>query len=142
MNDPRTPWYRDGLPFACTRCGRCCTGAPGYVWVDLDQIRRLADHLQLPLDEFTTRYVRRVGQRFSLIERPGGDCVFWDRSAGCTVYPARPTQCRSWPFWPKLLASPEAWQEAQSLCPGTRAGPIVPLDTIEFHARRAASVLP
>ena len=28
------PWYRDGLRFACTRCGACCTGAPGYVWVD------------------------------------------------------------------------------------------------------------
>ena len=28
------PWYRDGLRFECTRCGHCCTGAPGYVWVD------------------------------------------------------------------------------------------------------------
>ena len=26
-------WYRDGLRFECTRCGACCTGAPGYVWV-------------------------------------------------------------------------------------------------------------
>ena len=38
------PWYRDGLAFTCTRCGACCTGAPGYVWVDADEIAALAEH--------------------------------------------------------------------------------------------------
>lgn len=141
MDEAEEPWYRAGLPFACTRCGHCCTGAPGYVWVDLDAMTQLADHLRLPLDEFTTRYVRRVGDRFSLIERPGGECVFWDASAGCTVYPARPTQCRTWPFWPIHLASPESWRRAQASCPGARRGPVVPLDQIEAQARRAAVAL-
>src|SRR5438105_3224904 len=27
------PWYQDGLRFSCTRCGHCCTGEPGFVWV-------------------------------------------------------------------------------------------------------------
>jgi Fe-S-cluster containining protein len=141
MDEADDPWYRAGLPFACTRCGHCCTGAPGYVWVDHDAMTQLADHLHLPLDEFTTRYVRRVGDRFSLIERPGGECVFWDASSGCTVYPARPAQCRTWPFWPIHLDSPESWRRAQAFCPGARRGPIVPLEQIEAQARRAAVAL-
>ena len=88
--DPASPWFRDGLSFTCTRCGSCCTGAPGYVWVDRDEIAQLASHRGEAIEEFTSRHVRRVGDRLSLIEKPGGDCIFWDRQAGCTVYPARP----------------------------------------------------
>ena len=29
------PWYQDGLQFRCTRCGNCCTGAPGYGGISL-----------------------------------------------------------------------------------------------------------
>ena len=44
-------------------------------------------------------YTRKAQGRVTLRERANGDCVFWDRKAGCTVYPARPAQCRTWPFW-------------------------------------------
>ena len=40
--DPEPTWYQDGLAFECTRCGACCTGAPGYVWVNDEEIARLA----------------------------------------------------------------------------------------------------
>ncbi len=40
--DDQSPWYRDGLAFTCTQCGACCTGAPGYVWVDAAEIAALA----------------------------------------------------------------------------------------------------
>ena len=63
--------------------------------------RRLAESRGQTVPEFSAKFVRRVGQRYSLIERPGGDCIFWDKSAGCTVYPARPVQCQTWPFWPE-----------------------------------------
>jgi hypothetical protein len=36
------PWYKDGLRFTCTGCGDCCTGAPGYVWVNKEEIEALA----------------------------------------------------------------------------------------------------
>ena len=36
------PWYREGLKFACTGCGECCTGAPGYVWVNKSEMAALA----------------------------------------------------------------------------------------------------
>ena len=121
-SDPNAPWYRDGLSFSCTRCRDCCTGAPGFVWVDHDEIARLAAHRGVSIDEFAKAYVRRVGSRYSLIEKPGGDCVFWDKQSGCTVYPARPVQCRTWPFWPENVETPEDWQHVQAICPGSGKG--------------------
>lgn len=116
------PWYRDGLAFECTQCGDCCTGAPGYVWVDHAEIDAVAKFVGMAIDDFSRRYVRRVGDRYSLIERPGGDCIFWSRSAGCTVYAARPIQCRTWPFWPENLESRASWKQVTRVCPGSGAG--------------------
>lgn len=137
--EANAPWYRDGLAFACTRCGACCTGAPGYVWVVDFEIQRLADHLGLPLDQFARRYLRRVGDELSLVEKPNGDCVFWDREAGCTVYPARPVQCRTWPFWPENIDTPRSWDEVRAVCPGSGApgGTWHSLEAIEAAARRS-----
>jgi Fe-S-cluster containining protein len=117
-----TPWYREGLAFSCTRCGACCTGAPGYVWVSIEEIEEIARFRRETVDEFSARHVRQIGDHFSLIERPGGDCIFWDREAGCTVYPARPVQCRTWPFWPENVETPEDWEQITRICPGSGQG--------------------
>lgn len=131
-----SPWYRDGLRFTCTRCGACCTGAPGYVWVSVTEVDALAQSLGLSVAAFSRKYLRRVGDRVSLIERRNGDCVFWDRKAGCTVYEARPTQCRTWPFWSENLEGPEDWERTQGRCPGSGTGQWFSLEEIESAARR------
>ena len=136
--DHPDPWYRDGLRFTCTQCGNCCTGAPGFVWVGLEEIERLAAHLGLEVDEFGRRFVRRVGRHHSLIERPNGDCVFWDRASGCTVYQARPVQCRTWPFWEENLEDPEEWARVQTGCPGSGSGRWYSVEEIEAAAARTA----
>jgi len=135
-SDSDLPWFRDGLSFECTRCGACCTGAPGYVWVNSEEIARLAEHRGESVDQFAKRYARRVGNRFSLIEKPGGDCIFWDKRRGCTVYPARPVQCRTWPFWPENLESPEAWDQAKRACPGSGQGQWFSLEEIREAAAK------
>jgi hypothetical protein len=61
------------------------------VWVLADEIQQLAEFRGETVEEFSARFVRLVGDRYSLIEKPGGDCIFWDKEAGCTVYPARPS---------------------------------------------------
>ena len=114
------PWYRDGLSFTCTQCGDCCTGDPGYVWVTRGEIGRLAKRVGLSVDDFGKRYVRRVGRRYSLIERQNGDCIFYD--GGCTVYSARPAQCRTFPFWSENLKTRGAWDEVAEACPGVSGG--------------------
>ena len=129
------PWYYKGLRFQCTQCGDCCTGAPGYVWVNKDEIQALADAVTMPVAEFEARYVRTVGVRKSLIEYDNGDCVFFDNVARkCTVYGARPRQCRTWPFWDSNLRTEEAWQQTCEVCPGSGKGQIVPLEQIVKQA--------
>ena len=128
------PWYREGLAFECTRCGNCCTGAPGYVWVDAEEIALLAGSLGMTPDEFGRAYVRQVGGEYSLIEKPNGDCVFWSRTQGCTVYKARPTQCRTWPFWDDNIATPEDWKRTGEGCPGVDRGPIYSIEAIQTAA--------
>src|SRR6476660_9140102 len=72
------PWYNAGLRFTCTQCGNCCTGAPGYVWVNNEEIAALSALMGLEAEEFEERFVRRVGARKSLKELAGGDCVLLD----------------------------------------------------------------
>jgi Fe-S-cluster containining protein len=131
-----TPWYRDGLSFTCTRCGACCTGAPGYVWVDDEEIARLAAARNESIEHFMKAFIRRVGDRYSLIEKPGGDCIFWDKKAGCTVYAARPVQCQTWPFWPENIESPEEWDRVTRVCPGSGRGQWFSLEEIREAAAK------
>lgn len=131
-----TPWFPDGLAFECTRCGACCTGAPGYVWVDAAEIAALAAFRGESLDQFSRQFVRRVGDRLSLVERPGGDCIFWDKTAGCTVYPARPTQCRTWPFWPENIETREDWEHVTGVCPGSGSGRVFSVEEVRATAAR------
>ena len=127
-------WYREGLKFACSGCGDCCTGAPGYVWVNKQEIEAMAAALKLTPDVFQRRYVRSIGIRKSLVEYANGDCVFFNnQSRRCGVYDARPRQCRTWPFWSSNLASPVAWKGITRRCPGCNRGPLVSLETIQAN---------
>lgn len=129
------PWYASGLAFECTQCGQCCSGpGTGYVWVQPEEIRAMAASLEMEedIDGFERRFVRRVGARQSLVEYPDGDCIFLhpeDRT--CLIYEARPSQCRTWPFWNENVASPEAWEAAAERCPGCNRGQIVELHEIQ-----------
>lgn len=124
----REPWYQEGLRFACTGCGACCKGA-GWVWVDTQDIARLADHVGLDRDAFGRLYLRRVGSRLSLVDGADEACVFWDE--GCTVYAARPRQCRTFPFWRENVASEEAWEETAQESPGVNQGRLYTIGEID-----------
>ncbi len=115
----RSCWYDDGLEFSCTQCGHCCT-VEGYVWVDGKEVGRIASHLGLSETEFGKKYLRRVKRRLSLTEKPNKECIFWND--GCQIYPVRPTQCRTFPFWRENLTSIEAWEEGTEECPGSGSG--------------------
>ncbi|HEX8911215.1 MAG TPA: YkgJ family cysteine cluster protein, partial [Humisphaera sp.] len=154
---PAKPWYADGLDFTCTACGNCCTGGPGYVWVSAAEIEAAAKHLGLPLPEFKRRYTRKIHGQVSFKEVRRGeerhDCVFLtelpvppdasgrDLEPGeaipltrrvCGIYPVRPLQCRTWPFWPENLRTRKSWDRAAKGCPGmNRGGRHFPAERVE-----------
>jgi uncharacterized protein len=135
---PKTPWYADGLKFECTQCGNCCTGGPGYVWITRKEIRAVAEYLKMSVEEVLEKYCRWIGKRISLKERRNlqgqYDCIFLTAAPPeekdgvtqerrvCAVYPVRPKQCTTWPFWKEALASESAWNHAETRCPGINQG--------------------
>jgi Fe-S-cluster containining protein len=129
------PWYKDGLRFTCTRCGHCCTGEPGYVWVTDEELRAIAEFRGEPLEEVRALYTRWTSRGRTLREKANGDCVFYDRTAGCTVYPVRPPQCRTWPFWESNVLMPESWEHTCAICPGSGQGELIPAEEITRRLR-------
>jgi hypothetical protein len=135
----KTKWYQEGLRFECTQCGNCCSGDPGYVWATKEEIRKIAEFLGRTDGWLDKAHVRRVGLRYSLTERPDGDCIFLKRENGktmCGIYPVRPVQCRTWPFWDRNLESPRAWAHTGRKCPGIDHGPCYSFVQIEGLRQR------
>ncbi len=131
------PWYQDGLKFKCTACGDCCTGAPGYVWVNKQEIADISALLGMEVERFEQRYVTQVGVRKSLKELANNDCVLFDgKTRKCTFYDARPRQCRTWPFWESNLRTPEQWEQTCEECPGAGKGRLHSLEQIETQAAK------
>lgn len=124
------PWYKEGLSFSCTRCGNCCTGEPGFVWVNDAELAAIAAFRGDDLQELTALYTKLAHKGHTLREKVNGDCVFFDRTDGCTIYPVRPRQCRTWPFWESTAATAAAWQSTQAICPGAGKGVWVPAEEI------------
>lgn len=119
-----------GLRFGCTMCGNCCSGPEGYVLVSDGEAELLARELGIDRDRFLSEYTCQTREGRSLLEREtshGKDCIFLDRTtvpgkAICGVYEARPAQCRTWPFWPSVVESENAWRLAGRVCPGIGKG--------------------
>jgi Fe-S-cluster containining protein len=107
-------------PQACASCeGRCCTGESGYIWITPKEMQEVAKLLDMEFDEFTSSYVKKVGYRYSLVERKNDEsfeCVFFDsEKKQCGIYEARPKQCRTFPFWDSFK---EDIDEVVKECPG------------------------
>jgi Fe-S-cluster containining protein len=124
------PWYKDGLPFTCTQCGKCCTGTPGFVWVNDEEIRALAEFRGETVEEVTGLYTFMARRGRSLRDLADGDCVFYSKTEGCTVYPVRPRQCRTWPFWQSNVASPDTWKQTCAVCLGSGQGTLISAEEI------------
>jgi Fe-S-cluster containining protein len=122
-SDPleQRPYFFDaGIRFQCQRCGACCTGEPGTIYVDQDEIVSLAAHLRLHMDDFIQQYLYPFKDSYSIGEHPDGRCLFFDN--GCTIYSLRPHQCRTFPFWFSNLRSENQWREIRKKCSGIGKG--------------------
>lgn len=117
------------LRFECTGCGLCCTqrGNYAHVYVNATEVADLAALLEISPAAFRRRYtfVDELGWR--QLRFRGGACTFLEPvTRQCTVYAARPVQCKTFPYWPELIG-PRGWRrEAKAMCEGMGQGPEVP----------------
>ena len=91
-------------PSACENCeGKCCTGESGYIYVSKSEIENIALILEMDVKEFINKYLFKKMYKYSIKEKKNGDsyeCIFYDSTKnGCTIYDARPLQCKTFPFW-------------------------------------------
>ena len=129
MSERKKPitWYCGGLHFECVQCGNCCSGpAEGYIWVSRPEIELIADFLKMPVKQLRQKYLKRSGLCATILEQKNSkDCVFLQKAnqqRTCMIYPVRPNQCRTWPFWPENLANPDGWDRAARRCGGINRG--------------------
>jgi uncharacterized protein len=132
-------FYAKGLRFECTGCGECCrarNGRPSWVYVTIDERRRLAAHLKLRTSDFTRRYCEKTHGFFHL-RNPTSDCLFLD-GARCTVYEARPGQCRTFPFWRENMSA-KVWNGSVAReCEGINRGRLWTVEEIELRLKDEA----
>ncbi|MCF7796846.1 MAG: YkgJ family cysteine cluster protein [Lentisphaeria bacterium] len=126
---PKERFYADGLHFECTGCGNCCKLAGGFVYVTDDEIKAMARYLKLSLTAFTDKYLDIHKSRY-VLKSNGDACILLENDA-CTVYPVRPVQCQTFPFWSTNLKSKYRWRITQFECEGIGQGRLYTKTEIE-----------
>lgn len=102
--------------FGCTQCGRCCALGDRVVLVSAQEVAALEHHTALPPSAF----VQLSSDGEPSLQSRGGACVFV-ADKKCSVYDARPTQCRTYPFWGETT-TPLGWLRESARCEGIGQG--------------------
>ena len=124
-------FYAEGIRFQCQGTGKCCRahGENTYVYLDHHDRVRLADHLGISPAELRRRYLAKTHGLVHLRD-PARDCIFLENHR-CSVYEARPRQCRTWPFWPENMKR-RVWEtEIVPFCAGIGRGRLYTAEEIE-----------
>lgn len=112
-------WYQEGLAFRCLGCGRCCR-REGAAYLLPQVALAMAERLSLSEEDFQRLYTTNRYRYPSLADCRGGCALL--KNDRCLAYDLRPVRCATWPFWPEIVASPQAWEEAAKDCPGMNCG--------------------
>lgn len=118
----------NAVRFECRRgCINCCN-QKGWVYLTEEDLLRAAAYVGMTPEAFERQYVYRTRHLLRLRKPPKSQCHFL-RADGCSIHPAKPTQCRTFPFWPELLENRWLWHSAARYCPGIGTGPLVQIGT-------------
>ena len=97
-------------------------------------LARAAEFVEMTSAAFERKYVYRTRRRMRLRVPALAHCHFLT-GEGCSIHPARPTQCRIFPFWPELVESRREWLKTARYCPGMGKGPLVKIEFARDRAR-------
>ena len=98
-------------------------------WLRRGHVRRLAARfVKMSAQAFEEQYVYRTTHQMRFRKPPDKQCPFLENH-GCSIHPAKPTQCRTFPFWPDLVEHRAAWNRTAQYCPGIGKGPLIQIGT-------------
>jgi Fe-S-cluster containining protein len=120
-------------------CTACCE-QQGFVYLTEEDITRLAKYVKLTQTAFEVRYVYRTKNQRRLRVPRHAQCEFL-KDGGCSVHPAKPLQCRAFPFWPELL-NKRGWEKTGKWCPGIGKGKLINIQLARETAAEMKAGLP
>ena len=129
-----TSIYEKGISFKCQGSANCCVsrGKHGYVFLSKKDLKRLTNYFNHTLEEFKKKFCQTTDGYLHIKEvRNNGDCYFLENKR-CSIYKARPTQCRTWPFWPENMKTKIWNNEVLNFCPGIGKGKTINKNKIEL----------
>jgi Fe-S-cluster containining protein len=131
----------EGLRFQCQLgCTACCE-QKGYVYLTEADLVRAATFVGMAARAFESKYVYRTAKQLRLRVPRQAQCHFL-RDGGCSIHPAKPTQCRIFPFWPEQVESKQEWKKTAQYCPGMGQGPLIQIELAGEQAREMREAYP
>jgi Fe-S-cluster containining protein len=122
-------FFRDTeIRFHCSGCGRCCLGHADEHYIELapGEAEKIRQVLNIDKKSFKRDYLVSLDNKGKGIRiNAQGRCMLLDENNRCSVYPVRPRQCVTYPFWPELMQSPESWHAESVRCEGINQGAVV-----------------
>ena len=129
-------YLKEPLKFECTACGACCTGGNDhYIAVSSNEAELIRQHLGVSSAWFKRRYIEHLTRDSWSIRLQEGQCVFLNNEGYCQIYRLRPTQCKTYPYWPELLQSKQAWLNERKHCEGINQGKEVSVQHIKWQLK-------
>jgi Fe-S-cluster containining protein len=103
------------------------------VYLSEADLARAAGFVGMSAAAFERKYVYRTSNRTRLRVPRRAHCHFLVEG-GCGIHPAKPAQCRIFPFWPELVGHPRAWKKAAGYCPGMGRGRPIQIESAQARA--------
>ena len=124
----RKAWFDKAISFSCTACGKCCkSNGATRVFVNSKEIENIASVMNISVDAVNKEYITTVlgndGTELNSLKKHSSknQCVFLDGNK-CSIYSARPTQCRTYPYWPHIMIGEAEWRAEAVSCEGIKLG--------------------
>lgn len=135
-------YHTTPIRFKCTQCSQCCYGGKyAYVRANQQEIEKIIEYMEIDAESFKNDYliklvdhgygIRMKKSSLKEVIKIKGHCVLLNKEGKCSVYPVRPTQCRTYPFWPEILVSEDKWKNEVARCEGINQGEVVNAEYIE-----------
>lgn len=87
------------LGFSCKSCGTCCK-EKGYVFFNKSDISKASKYLGITSLIFISKYLDyddSLGYHIKVDYE--NRCHFLDKNDKCLIHKAKPTQCKTFPYW-------------------------------------------
>jgi Fe-S-cluster containining protein len=104
-------------------------------------LARAAGFLGITPQAFERKYVYRTRRKMRLRVPAAATCHFL-LEGGCSIHPAKPTQCRIFPFWPELVDNRREWAKTARYCPGMGKGPLIQIANARLQAEEMRLAYP